>query len=100
VTVANEEHLELLRQGIASWNEWREKNRALLQDLRDADLSEELLDTANLSYSNLTNAQLVGAILLRANLKGAIFANANLGRARFTNSTLTFLFEEGFVQWQ
>jgi hypothetical protein len=37
--MANKEHLKILQQGAAVWNEWREKNRNLeYPDLRGANL--------------------------------------------------------------
>ena len=37
--VANDEHLGLLRQGTAAWNEWRERNPDQKPDLSEAILS-------------------------------------------------------------
>jgi hypothetical protein len=32
-SVANDEHLKMVRQGVATWNDWQEKNLAgMLQD--------------------------------------------------------------------
>ena len=50
--MADEEHLKIIRQGAAAWNDWRENE----PDLRGADLS---------------GANLKGTILLKANLSGA-----------------------------
>ena len=36
--MANDEHVALLKQGVAGWNGWREKNRDILPDLSGADL--------------------------------------------------------------
>jgi len=38
--MANQKHLDLIRQGIAVWNGWRELHERIQPDLRDADLSE------------------------------------------------------------
>ena len=37
--MANDEHLALLRQGSATWNEWRKRNPEVKLDFREADLS-------------------------------------------------------------
>jgi len=39
--MANPEHVEILKQGVNVWNEWREENREIRPDLREADLSED-----------------------------------------------------------
>jgi hypothetical protein len=38
--MANEEHLKILRQGVAAWNEWRRENPELRPDLSGADLNK------------------------------------------------------------
>ena len=54
--MANEEHLALLKQGLGTWNEWREKNPEIRPDRRGADLSG----------ASLTVTLFTGAILTRA----------------------------------
>lgn len=36
--MANTEHLEILKQGVKTWNEWRQKHPEILPYLTDADL--------------------------------------------------------------
>jgi hypothetical protein len=31
--MANEEHLEILKQGVAKWNSWRKENTDIIPDL-------------------------------------------------------------------
>ena len=38
--MANQEHLDLLKQGGTAWNEWREAHRSVEPDLSRADLGE------------------------------------------------------------
>ena len=45
--MANEEHLAILRQGIETWNEWRQKNPYILPDLNKTDLSGVIFMGAN-----------------------------------------------------
>jgi uncharacterized protein YjbI with pentapeptide repeats len=54
--MADLEHLQIIRQGVDVWNEWRQKSPELILDLRRADLSE-----ANFSGTDLSNATLIGS---------------------------------------
>ena len=90
--MANEEHLTLLQQGVAVWNEWREKHPELLPDLTGVQLPGADLCTINLSKANLARANLQGALLSEANLQEAhlpwtILSDANLQYADFTHAT-------------
>jgi hypothetical protein len=38
--MANEEQLEILKQGVEAWNKWREDNPEIKIDLSGANLSE------------------------------------------------------------
>jgi Pentapeptide repeats (8 copies) len=81
--MANDEHVALLRTGVALWNAWRNENPDIRPDLGEADffrenLSEANLSRANLSRANLSRAYLVGANLIGANLVGANLVGANL----------------------
>jgi len=69
--MANPEHLEILKQGVEAWNEWREENNDVKPDLSEAELGGE----------NLKEVDLQSAILIRANLDGADLESANFERA-------------------
>ena len=91
-TMANEEHLTLLQQGVAVWNAWREKHPELLPDLTGAQLPGADLCAINLSKANLARANLQGALLSEANLQEAhlpwtILSDANLQYADLTHAT-------------
>src|SRR6266516_5792400 len=81
--MANQEQLEILKQGREAWNQWREKHRdAVIQpDFYKADLSGLDLSRADLSEANLHHANLTGANLTRANLSKAVLVGADLTRA-------------------
>ena len=51
--MANQEHLAILKQGVETWNQWREEHPDVILDLSDADLSEANLNGANLIEANL-----------------------------------------------
>lgn len=106
--MANLEHLSILRQGVETWNQWREVNPHLIPDLYDADLRNYPLQGANLSRvvlgktslslahlqgANLFQADLYEADLFRANLEAvnlqqAYLCRANLYRANLSHSQL------------
>jgi hypothetical protein len=103
MSMANEEHLQILRQGSYDWNEWREENSDIRPDLREADLhganlrganlrgvdlrranlSQALLFEVDLSEADLSEANLTGVELHRAQLSGA-----NLGQAKLCDASL------------
>ena len=37
--MANQQHLDILKQGVETWNQWRKENPDINPDLREADLS-------------------------------------------------------------
>ena len=39
-TMADQQHLAVLKQGVAAWNTWRRQHPEILPDLSEADLSE------------------------------------------------------------
>ena len=97
--MANEEHVEILKQGAKVWNKWREKNRDVSPDLFRANLSKARLNGTNLSGAILMRTNLRGAILrgvdlngadlIRADLRGAILEEANLSGADLREANLS-----------
>jgi uncharacterized protein YjbI with pentapeptide repeats len=87
--VANDEHLALLRQGTAIWNEWRARNSDVQPDLREADLrSAKFGRTTAQGAANLRRADLAGACLREADLNQANFSGANLAEANLSRADL------------
>jgi TIR domain/Pentapeptide repeats (8 copies) len=86
--MADDKQLDFIRQGVAAWNAWRDKNPRVLPQLRGAKLRK-----ANLSGAMLSSADLNGAVL-----SGAVLIEANLGRADLSGAVLSgaFLFETLF----
>jgi uncharacterized protein YjbI with pentapeptide repeats len=88
MTMANEEHLRILDQGVEAWNRWRDKNRDVQPDLIEADLSEADLSRADLSEADLVGANLRGAYLGEADLGKADLSGANLRGANLSGANL------------
>ncbi len=86
--MANPEHLEILKQGVEQWNEWR-KGRRERPDLSEANLRDAQLSGARLRWADLSAAGLRHAILNRADLSMADLSGADLSRANLTGSDLT-----------
>jgi len=107
--MANQEHLQVLLQGVSTWNKWREDNKDILPDLSstvEIDIKE--LSGINLSYVNLQGAFLgvsPGGVVVResilyranlrfANLRGAAlsanFDGANLSGANLSRAIVLF----------
>ena len=96
--MANNEQMDLLKQGIQAWNAWRaEQTEATVDlsggalrgldlegaDLSGADLKDADLRGANLSGANLTAAQLEGTNLFKAIINGADLKEADLRGVQF-----------------
>jgi hypothetical protein len=101
--MANQEQLDILKQGVEAWNQWREEhpdirpdlsgsdlNNAHLRgvDLQDADLSHADLHGANFSDADLSDADLNFADLHDADLHGANFSDVDLSGANFSGADL------------
>jgi uncharacterized protein YjbI with pentapeptide repeats len=89
IDMANQEHLDLLKQGSDAWNAWREQHGLVEPDLRYADLTRATLTRADLRYADLTGAYLRYADLTRADLTGAYLGEADLTRAILVETELT-----------
>ncbi len=77
--MADQQHLDLLQQGVPIWNTWQEKQGPDFQaDLSFADLSFADLDEANLSRAHLIQAHLSGADLSEASVGLTIFGALDL----------------------
>jgi uncharacterized protein YjbI with pentapeptide repeats len=107
--VADLEHVELLQQSVAAWNEWRRSHPRVRPDLSGAAVTEFERDLRAVEMAvvqdvapgrapstggpwdraNLTQVDLSGADLTRARFDGAILIEADLSRSDLTNASLS-----------
>ena len=91
--MANQEHLDIIKQGVKAWNQWRGEHPEVQPDLSGADLSGALLshadlEEADLSRTDLSDANLREADLSRANLREANLSGTNLIKADLWRANL------------
>ncbi len=100
--MANHEHLDILKQGVYVWNQWREQYDTLVPcldrisisdgysgtDLSGANFLNTKFDWSDLSRCDLTKADLSYASLIRTNLQEANLSEADLTRAGLNGAFL------------
>lgn len=81
--MANQEHLDILKQGVEVWNRWRKEHPSVQPDLSESDffLDATIFTRKWFFEINLSNAILWKANLARAHLIGAALNNADLREA-------------------
>jgi hypothetical protein len=88
--LADSEHVEVLRRGPRSWNDWRRQNPTTVPNLIRLSLSaaERQMGVMNGGPVNLASARLRSASLRFATLSGANLAGADLSGADLTDARL------------
>lgn len=91
--MADPEHLEMIREGVETWNRWRKDHFGLVPmlssaNLKNANLSGAALDGAQLIDADLSNADLSGANLIRANLHGTQLEHSDVSGAALIEANL------------
>jgi uncharacterized protein YjbI with pentapeptide repeats len=98
--MANEQHVQILSQGVLAWNQWRADNPKIRPDLKDIsfrmsspsmlgiDLSEANFRDTDLQNCDLYRAWLVNADFSGAELEYGGFGEATLGGAKFVEAEL------------
>ena len=91
--MANQEQLEILRQGVQVWNKWRKDNLSAEIDLSgtsfiDTYLGDTNLSGANLSDADLSDVNLCDAVLRDVNFRGVNLCRTNLSKANLNGANL------------
>jgi uncharacterized protein YjbI with pentapeptide repeats len=86
--MADQEQLDILKQGVEVWNQWRNKHAYIRPDLSRANLHRASLADANLSGASLADADLSEAHLEKADLSEVQLQGAILRKAILRNVTL------------
>lgn len=87
--MAHQVQLDLLKQGVETWNTWREQHKTIHINLSEAPLGGMNLSGANLSGAHLHKTDLGGAHLHKTDLSDANLYEANLKGARLFETDLS-----------
>ncbi|ABW33340.1 pentapeptide repeat-containing protein [Acaryochloris marina] len=97
--MANPEHVVELKNGVDSWNRWRESHPGVKPDLSQIDLCEKNLSGVKLSEANLSQSLLGGTVLTKACLKGANLTGSYLAGAILKKADLRLANLSGIDFW-
>ena len=87
--MANPEHLEILKEGVKNWNEWRGKHPEIAPDLRHAQLISAKLKGVDFAASIFIDKSVPNRVLVcRVDLSGADLSSAKLDEADLTSANL------------
>lgn len=91
--MADDEHLQIIKQGADAWNAWRRLNPNVKPDLTGISLSGKQasnlrLAHADLSFATMKKANLRGCDVWRAVLNFSDMSGANLSRAFFGKTNM------------
>jgi hypothetical protein len=87
--MANQEHLDILKQGVKTWNRWRIKHPEIYPDLSGADLTRADLNDADLIGANLIGTNFAEATLTNCNIYGISAWSVELKGATQNNLVIT-----------
>src|SRR5215208_3130531 len=93
--MADQSHLDILRQGVEVWNSWKGGSAIdVVPDLSEVKLSEAELDGVDFRRTNLS-----GAEFFRANLSEAMLSEADLSWANLSGAFLAGADLSGAILW-
>src|SRR5260221_58983 len=80
--MVNQQHLNILKQGVEKWNRWRDEHTDIGPDLSGADLSKMNLSEANLHGTNFNGANLHDADLSKTYMLLTIIGEVDLRQVK------------------
>lgn len=96
--MANQEHFDILNNGVEVWNKWRKENPHIVPDLIKADIrgydlsfidfSNAKLSESDFSFTNLFHAKLSETILSKTVFIRTNFAQTLLSKTNFNGSSI------------
>ena len=86
--MANAQHVTVIKEGVAVWNEWRRDYPDVRPDLTEANLSGANLRKVHLGRANLGGANLADTDLYKADLQNTNLGGANLSRTNLYKADL------------
>src|SRR5260370_36805149 len=86
--MANPQHVDFLKSGVANWNAWREHFPQIVHDLSDADLTELSAQGANLSNCVMDRVRLDGSNLISSTFESARVRYSSVSYASLSNASL------------
>lgn len=86
----NENHFEILMQGVEAWNKWRNENSDIRPILTRANLSYINLTNVDFSVTDLSYTDLALADLVGASLRGADLSDVNLSYVKLYGADLMY----------
>jgi uncharacterized protein YjbI with pentapeptide repeats len=87
--MANQKHLDILKQGVLAWNQWQAQNTDPdVNNLEDAELSGAELSGVDFHLTFLSRTRLREACLCGANLRDAVLSDADLYKADLSGADL------------
>lgn len=89
--MANQQHIEILQQGVEKWNQWRAENQDIEPDLSAYAFTKNIINNEPqiiLKGANLRKANLAGSRLRLADLRSADLSEANLQKSNLSGAFL------------
>ena len=87
--MADQQHLNMLKKSVRTWNRWQRQHSNTHPDFRNADLGGAQLSFAQLQRADLHGAKLCNTLLCNANLRYADLSDADLSYANLSHAELS-----------